>query len=609
MTGNLSLGDDVKAQFGNDNDLQMYHQATGNISYIKESGAGSLYIQASDLLLTNTAGTQTYINASDGGGTVIRYAGANKLATTSTGIDVTGTVAATSFTGDGGSLTGIDALPTQSSQSGKFLTTDGTNANWEALSSNALSADFTVATGKTVTAGTVVNFSNGTIGDNPVVNTQTSLYVDSTYTYNVANESGTVVLRAEQDGSNHQVRVGVVQTNGSISWNSVSTIWSGQSNSGTTVYHVGGDNFALHGGEDVGWNNSATAYGYIVFFTVSPTTGGIYSTSSVYTNSLGSGNYTNRCYAFPYKMSDGKVGVYWSKTYYSTTQSPAGWYYPHDYRVATFTNSGSISNSGTDSSLTSSHDWEKVASGSKYIGPTGSSQWYHASWNGSSLSSASQITWDTTYSRDFKVYVPDASVDIFVCTFVNTSNQFMLNTYSYSGSAITKTNSHTIIDSGAGVTIGKLTGTGDNMVLGYEDNSKGYIATFTLDSTTKAVDGSGIAILHNTSNQAVHVYGPNDTNKYTCLFNDSGSKVNSSEMTVNAYASSALNWLGVAKVNGTAGNSVGVIVDGVAGGFSGLTIGTTYYYNTTDYDGTLTTVINSYKIGRAVSTTEVLLNA
>jgi hypothetical protein len=33
-------------------------------------------------------------------------------------------------TGDGSQLTGIDALPTQSSQSGKFLTTNGSAASW-----------------------------------------------------------------------------------------------------------------------------------------------------------------------------------------------------------------------------------------------------------------------------------------------------------------------------------------------------------------------------------------------------------------------------------------------------------------------------------------------
>ena len=45
---------------------------------------------------------------------------------------------ATLFTGDGGSLTGIDALPTQTGHSGKYLTTDGvTTASWATLDTDS----------------------------------------------------------------------------------------------------------------------------------------------------------------------------------------------------------------------------------------------------------------------------------------------------------------------------------------------------------------------------------------------------------------------------------------------------------------------------------------
>jgi hypothetical protein len=42
LTGNLNLGDNVRARFGLDSDLQIYH--SGSKSYIKDTGTGNLAI-------------------------------------------------------------------------------------------------------------------------------------------------------------------------------------------------------------------------------------------------------------------------------------------------------------------------------------------------------------------------------------------------------------------------------------------------------------------------------------------------------------------------------------------------------------------------------------
>ena len=86
----LSLGDNDKATFGNSNDLQIYHDGSG--SYIDEQGAGPLYIRASNQLFLQSSTGDNYLVATSGGQVNLRYDGSTKIATTSTGIDVTGTV-------------------------------------------------------------------------------------------------------------------------------------------------------------------------------------------------------------------------------------------------------------------------------------------------------------------------------------------------------------------------------------------------------------------------------------------------------------------------------------------------------------------------------------
>jgi hypothetical protein len=92
MTGNLSFGDNDKAIFGAGSDLQIY--SDGNSSYISEvSGTGSLEVKGSHIYLVNSEGDY-YARFLNNYKAEFYYDGASKLETTSTGIDVTGTVTA-----------------------------------------------------------------------------------------------------------------------------------------------------------------------------------------------------------------------------------------------------------------------------------------------------------------------------------------------------------------------------------------------------------------------------------------------------------------------------------------------------------------------------------
>jgi hypothetical protein len=87
-TGDISFGDNDKAIFGAGSDLQIYHDGTH--SNIKESGAGDLQIFGDNVNIYNAAGSQNLINLTSGGANTFFHNGSAKLATTSTGIAVTG---------------------------------------------------------------------------------------------------------------------------------------------------------------------------------------------------------------------------------------------------------------------------------------------------------------------------------------------------------------------------------------------------------------------------------------------------------------------------------------------------------------------------------------
>ena len=104
MTGNLSFGDNNKVILGSGNDLQIYHD--GSASYVEDAGTGNLRLKTNgvglqildgsdlNLALFNAGNGQSYLYNVNGG------VSTQRLATTTTGIDVTGTI-----TFDGGTTT------------------------------------------------------------------------------------------------------------------------------------------------------------------------------------------------------------------------------------------------------------------------------------------------------------------------------------------------------------------------------------------------------------------------------------------------------------------------------------------------------------------------
>ena len=117
FTDKLSIGDSPELlAVGIGSDLRLFHD--GN-SYLRHDGTGDLYIQtngsAEDIFIQSKDNLELRVNnqtdlavqCTGNAGTALFHQGSQKITTSTTGVTVTGTVAATSYTGDGSALTGI----------------------------------------------------------------------------------------------------------------------------------------------------------------------------------------------------------------------------------------------------------------------------------------------------------------------------------------------------------------------------------------------------------------------------------------------------------------------------------------------------------------------
>ncbi len=164
----LDMEDNQKILLGASDDLQIYHD--GGNSIIKDVGTGDLLINASDQIkFLNVAGTEYYLVLNEDGAVQLYHNGAEKLVTTSTGIDVTGNV----------TLSGtVD---------GRDVATDGTK-----LDSIESSADVT-DTGNVSASGAFMKTGGQITGTaefkGPINNTKSTGSVSGSVTINMNNYS------------------------------------------------------------------------------------------------------------------------------------------------------------------------------------------------------------------------------------------------------------------------------------------------------------------------------------------------------------------------------------------------------------------------------------
>ena len=181
--GNIDFSDGRSANFGNGDDLQIYH--TGNDSYIKDAGTGDLRIVASATKIYDADMSHFQASFTDGGSVDLYYGGNKKFETTSTGITVTG--ASSRFNVDSSTASAIDIGYYSSVRTIRAIETGGNNLRPLAILSQNFSVD---SSGNGTFAGT------GTFGSTLTVNTANS----NIFTLNRTTSSGGY-MRFQNDGT------------------------------------------------------------------------------------------------------------------------------------------------------------------------------------------------------------------------------------------------------------------------------------------------------------------------------------------------------------------------------------------------------------------------
>jgi len=83
-SGSVKIRDNIKANFGTGNDLQIYH--TGSHSIIRDTGTGNLQIAGSFIQFTNEAITSTGLTFAEGGAVELYFNNSLRLSTTANGV-------------------------------------------------------------------------------------------------------------------------------------------------------------------------------------------------------------------------------------------------------------------------------------------------------------------------------------------------------------------------------------------------------------------------------------------------------------------------------------------------------------------------------------------
>ena len=152
------FSDNTKMQFGNSNDLEIYHDGSNSRIH---SPSHSLFIRTGNVAgFFNGDGTEDILKGTVNGAVELYFDNGKKAETVTGGFTVTGVCTATSFAGDGSSLTGISAGATGGGSDEVFYENSTTVTTSYSITSNknAMSAG-----PLSINSGAVVTIPSGSV--------------------------------------------------------------------------------------------------------------------------------------------------------------------------------------------------------------------------------------------------------------------------------------------------------------------------------------------------------------------------------------------------------------------------------------------------------------
>jgi hypothetical protein len=501
------------------------------------------------------------------------------------------------------------ALPSQSGQTGKFLTTDGTDASWAAISSESIRKALPLKSGASLTAGRAVNInSSGEVGDYPVVNTLGTLVTSTTTQY--TNEIGFV----STDGSRVLTAVNVQATSSANPFQV-----RGTAITGTTTTSGGLTNLSPSGS----YNWTFRCYPinetqFFIFYCTSASTAPYDNAATFYRYARvaevdSSGNVTLGT-AYTYSNSDIYL-PYGSG--FDLYRLPSGRFATYDFcynsGVSSIFSSKTYSVSGTTVTATADADFNwgtlyqpYITTNNKLIGVTGNAL-YYCNYDGSTTSSyaSMEIVSDKRSTADAIGALLSASYGILL--YQKSNNDIVLQTFSINQTTGQRTNTSQkyIANSTFNLNTPRICIINStDTSISYKLGATTYFVSFKLNSTGDVI-GSGIPLILNTLDNAIYTINKTSTSNVVRMFYNT-TVGNSQNITINTY--DTLSWSGIGATSTSQTTSPAEIVTGgVCGGFSGLTPSVTYYVNELTFDGQVTSTIGNYPVGTAVSSTEILL--